>query len=433
MNDGSRWMKHFFIIAGGKIEDAFAIEVLKGFAEKTVIAADSGMEFLRRNEIVPQVIIGDFDSVSKETLEWFQKKEGIVWHRLNPQKDDTDTEFALRLAISMGAECITVLGGTGSRLDHVLGNIELLGIGLELGVEIELLDANNRIRMTDHGMVLKKEEQFGKYVSLIPYTAQVEHLYLAGFKYPLADYELMPDMAIIDAELMMNIPKGLTSCSGIDALSHSLEAVASVMASDFTNGIAKEAIKLIFEYLPDAYSLGSAAPQAREKMANAASMAGMAFANAFLGVCHSMAHKLGAYWHLPHGMANSLLLEQVIRFNSAEAPAKMGTFPQYAYPDCKRRYAEVARYVGCKGKTDDELVESFIVKMKELQKTVGQPETIREAIGDKGTEEEFLATLEKMSEDAFDDQCTGANPRYPLVEEIKKMYLNAYYGKHESV
>ena len=162
-------MKHFFIIAGGKIEDAFAIEVLKGFAEKTVIAADSGMEFLRRNEIVPQVIIGDFDSVSKETLEWFQKKEGIVWHRLNPQKDDTDTEFALRLAISMG-------------------NIELLGIGLELGVEIELLDANNRIRMTDHGMVLKKEEQFGKYVSLIPYTAQVEHLYLAGFKYPLADY-----------------------------------------------------------------------------------------------------------------------------------------------------------------------------------------------------------------------------------------------------
>ena len=188
MNDGSRWMKHFFIIAGGKIEDAFAIEVLKGFAEKTVIAADSGMEFLRRNEIVPQVIIGDFDSVSKETLEWFQKKEGIVWHRLNPQKDDTDTEFALRLAISMGAECITVLGGTGSRLDHVLGNIELLGIGLELGVEIELLDANNRIRMTDHGMVLKKEEQFGKYVSLIPYTAQVEHLYLAGFKYPLADY-----------------------------------------------------------------------------------------------------------------------------------------------------------------------------------------------------------------------------------------------------
>ena len=220
-------MKHFFIIAGGKIEDAFAIEVLKGFAEKTVIAADSGMEFLRRNEIVPQVIIGDFDSVSKETLEWFQKKEGIVWHRLNPQKDDTDTEFALRLAISMGAECITVLGGTGSRLDHVLGNIELLGIGLELGVEIELLDANNRIRMTDHGMVLKKEEQFGKYVSFFSMGDEVTGLSLKGFQYPLDGYtlknsdgiavsnQLLDDCGIIEFEtgyLMMVLSKDRTKC-----------------------------------------------------------------------------------------------------------------------------------------------------------------------------------------------------------------------------
>ena len=220
-------MKHFFIIAGGKIEDAFAIEVLKGFAEKTVIAADSGMEFLRRNEIVPQVIIGDFDSVSKETLEWFQKKEGIVWHRLNPQKDDTDTEFALRLAISMGAECITVLGGTGSRLDHVLGNIELLGIGLELGVEIELLDANNRIRMTDHGMVLKKEEQFGKYVSFFSMGDEVTGLSLTGFQYPLDGYtlknsdgiavsnQLLDDCGIIEFEtgyLMMVLSKDRTKC-----------------------------------------------------------------------------------------------------------------------------------------------------------------------------------------------------------------------------
>ena len=220
-------MKHFFIIAGGKIEDAFAIEVLKGFAEKTVIAADSGMEFLRRNEIVPQVIIGDFDSVSKETLEWFQKKEGIVWHRLNPQKDDTDTEFALRLAISMGAECITVLGGTGSRLDHVLGNIELLGIGLELGVEIELLDANNRIRMTDHGMVLKKEEQFGKYVSFFSMGDEVTGLSLTGFQYPLDGYtlknsdgiavsnQLSDDCGIIEFEtgyLMMVLSKDRTKC-----------------------------------------------------------------------------------------------------------------------------------------------------------------------------------------------------------------------------
>lgn len=250
-----------------------------------------------------------------------------------------------------------------------------------------------------------------------------------GTKYPLADYELMPDMAIIDADLMMNIPKGLTSCSGIDAMSHALEAIASVMATDFTNGIAKEAAKLIFEYLPRAYEKGAADAEAREKMANASTMAGMAFANAFLGVCHSMAHKLGSYWHIPHGMANSLMLEEVIRFNSSEQPVKMGTFPQYAYPQCKARYADVARYVGCKGKNDDELVEALIAKIKELQKAIGQPATIAEALQGRVTEEQFLERLDAMTEDAFDDQCTGANPRYPLMSEIKQMYLNAYYGK----
>ncbi len=250
-----------------------------------------------------------------------------------------------------------------------------------------------------------------------------------GTKYPLADYELMPDVAIVDADLMMNIPKGLTSCSGIDAMSHALEAIASVMATDFTNGIAKEAVRLIFDYLPDAYAKGAHDALAREKMANASTMAGMAFANAFLGVCHSMAHKLGSYWHIPHGMANSLMLEEVIRFNSSEQPTKMGTFPQYAYPQCKARYADVARYIGLKGKNDDELVEALIKKLKELQEAIGQPKTIREALGDKVTEEQFLARLDQMTEDAFDDQCTGANPRYPLMCEIKEMYLNAYYGR----
>ena len=250
-----------------------------------------------------------------------------------------------------------------------------------------------------------------------------------GTKYPLADYELMPDMAIVDSDLMMNIPKGLTSCSGIDAMSHALEAIASVMATDFTNGIAKEAAKLIFEYLPDAYAKGAHDAVAREKMANASTMAGMAFANAFLGVCHSMAHKLGSYWHIPHGMANSLMLEEVIRFNSSEQPTKMGTFPQYAYPQCKARYADVARFVGLKGKNDDELVEALIKKLQELQEAIGQPKTIKEALGDKVTEEQFLAHLDQMTEDAFDDQCTGANPRYPLMSEIKEMYLNAYYGR----
>ena len=250
-----------------------------------------------------------------------------------------------------------------------------------------------------------------------------------GTKYPLADYELMPDIAIVDSDLMMSIPKGLTSCSGIDAMSHALEAIANVMATDFTNGIAKEAIKLIFEYLPRAYEKGAHDAEARERMANAATMAGMAFANAFLGVCHSMAHKLGSYWHIPHGMANSLMLEEVIRFNSSEQPTKMGTFPQYAYPQCKARYADVARYVGLKGKNDDELVEALIKKLKELQEAIGQPKTIREALGDKVTEEQFLARLDQMTEDAFDDQCTGTNPRYPLMSEIKEMYLNAYYGR----
>ena len=256
---------------------------------------------------------------------------------------------------------------------------------------------------------------------------------VTGTKYPLADYELMPDVAIVDADLMMSIPKGLTSCSGIDAMSHSLEAIASVMATDFTNGIAKEAVKLIFEYLPSAYEKGGHDAIAREKMANASTMAGMAFANAFLGVCHSMAHKLGSYWHIPHGMANSLMLEEVIRFNSADCPTKMGTFPQYAYPQCKGRYADVAKYCGLKGKTDDELVEALIKKLKELQAAVGQPKSIKEALGDKVTEEQFLEKLDAMTEDAFDDQCTGANPRYPLMSEIKQMYLNAYYGKHEEV
>lgn len=245
-------------------------------------------------------------------------------------------------------------------------------------------------------------------------------------KYPLADYELMPDMAIIDADLMMNIPKGLTAASGIDALTHALEAIASVMATDYTNGIAKEAIKLIFDYLKRAYDNGGSDPEAREKMANASTMAGMAFANAFLGVCHSMAHKLGSYHHLPHGVANALMIDEVIRFNCAEAPTKMGTFPQYKYPQAKRRYAEVAEMLGLNGKNDDEKVEKLIKKIDELKKALNLPMTIKDA---KVDEKAFLDNLEQMTEDAFNDQCTGANPRYPLMKEIKDMYLKVYYGK----
>ena len=247
-----------------------------------------------------------------------------------------------------------------------------------------------------------------------------------GQEYPLADYELLPKMAIIDADMHMNQPKGLTAASGIDALTHALEAYASIMATEYTDGLALQAMKNIFEYLPAAYELGAHDAVAREKMATASTMAGMAFANAFLGVCHSLAHKLGAYHHLPHGIANALLITDVMRFNAAEVPTKMGTFSQYKYPHCKARYVECADFLGIQGKDDDEKFENLIKAIEELKAKVG----IKKTIADYGVkEEDFLATLDEMTEAAFDDQCTGANPRYPLMSEMKAMYLKAYYGK----
>ncbi|MBQ2900951.1 MAG: bifunctional acetaldehyde-CoA/alcohol dehydrogenase [Agathobacter sp.] len=247
-----------------------------------------------------------------------------------------------------------------------------------------------------------------------------------GVKYPLADYELLPNMAIIDADNMMTQPKGLTSASGIDALTHALEAYASIMATDYTDGLALKAMKNIFAYLPSAYENGANDPIAREKMADASTLAGMAFANAFLGVCHSMAHKLGAFHHLPHGVANALLITEVMRFNATDVPTKMGTFSQYQYPHALERYAECAHFLGICGKDDKETLEIFIEKIEDLKEKVGIKKTIQEYGVD---EQYFLDTLDDMVEQAFDDQCTGANPRYPLMNEIKEMYLNAYYGK----
>ena len=245
-----------------------------------------------------------------------------------------------------------------------------------------------------------------------------------GIKYPLADYELLPNMAIVDTDNMMSQPKGLTSASGIDVLTHALEAYASMMATDYTDGLALKAMKNVFDYLPAAYNDGTNV-EARQKMADASCMAGMAFANAFLGVCHSMAHKLGAFHHLPHGVANALMISLVVRYNSEEVPPKMGTFPQYAYPHTMARYAECARFCGISAKTDEEAVEKLIAKIEELKAAVGIKKTIR----DYGVDEKyFLDNLDAMAEQAFDDQCTGANPRYPLISEIKDMYLKAYYG-----
>ena len=247
-----------------------------------------------------------------------------------------------------------------------------------------------------------------------------------GTKYPLADYQLMPNMAIVDADFHMTAPKGLTAASGIDAVTHALEAYASMMATEYTDGLAIEALKNIFEYLPRAYDDGLNDPVAREKMANAATMAGMAFANAFLGVCHSMAHKLGAYHHLPHGVANALMIDYVLEFNAAEVPAKMGTFSQYDYPKTLRRYAQVAEALGVSGRNDEAKLKGLIKKIDDLKEYVG----IKKTIKDYGVDEKyFLDTLDQMTEDAFDDQCTGANPRLPLMSEIKDMYLRAYYGK----
>lgn len=250
-----------------------------------------------------------------------------------------------------------------------------------------------------------------------------------GVKYPLADYELLPKMAIIDTDYHMSAPKGLTAASGIDAVTHALEAYASMMATDYTDGLAIKALQTLFEYLPRAYDNGNDIV-AREKTANAATMAGMAFANAFLGVCHSMAHKLGAFHHLPHGVANALMIDEVMRFNAAEVPAKMGTFPQYAYPHTLERYAEVATALGLKGKTDEEKLENLIKAIDDLKARVGIKPLIRDYVA---SEEDFLSRLDEMCEQAFDDQCTGANPRYPLIEEIKTMYLNAYYGNKANI
>jgi len=246
-----------------------------------------------------------------------------------------------------------------------------------------------------------------------------------GIKYPIADYELLPNIAIVDIDFMMEMPKSLTAASGIDALTHSLEAYASMLATDYTDGLALTSIKNIFQYLPIAYQDGGK-EEAREKMANASTIAGMAFANAFLGICHSMAHKLGAYFHLPHGVANALLIGEVIRFNATDNPKKMGTFSQYKYPVATRRYAEIASFIGIDGKTDEEKTKKLIVKIGELKESIG----IKKSIKDYGIDEtEFIAKLDEMVEQAFDDQCTGANPRYPLMEEMKEIYLNAYYGK----
>lgn len=325
-------------------------------------------------------------------------------------------------------DCIIAIGG-GSAMDAA----KIMWVLYEhpevdfLDMAMRFMDIRKRVytfpKMGEKAYFIAVPTSSGTGSEVTPFAVITDET--TGQKYPLADYELLPKMAIVDADMMMNAPKGLTSASGIDALVHSIEAYVSMMATEFTDGLAIEAIKTIFEYLPRAYEEGANDPIAREKMANAATMAGMAFANAFLGICHSMGHKLGAYHHLPHGVTVGLVLDEVMRFNAEEVPTKMGTFPQYEYPHALRRYAEIADSLNLGGNTDQEKLERLINKIDELKERVGFKKTIK----DYGiSEEDFLSTLDEMSEKAFDDQCTGANPRYPLISEIKEIYLKTYYG-----
>ncbi len=326
-------------------------------------------------------------------------------------------------------DCIIALGG-GSAMDAA----KIMWVLYEhpeadfMDMAMRFVDIRKRIytfpKMGEKAYFIAIPTSAGTGSEVTPFAVITDEK--SGVKYPLADYELLPNMAIIDTDFHMTAPKGLTAASGIDAVTHALEAYASMLATDYTDGLALKALKTIFEFLPRAYENGQTDVEAREKMANAATIAGMAFANAFLGVCHSMAHKLGAFHHLPHGVANALMIDEVIRFNAAETPVKMGTFSQYDHPHTLARYAEVADYLGLKGKNDSEKVENLIKALDELKAKVGIKATIKDYVAD---EKDFLARLDEMTEQAFDDQCTGANPRYPLMSEIKQMYLNAYYGK----
>lgn len=348
---------------------------------------------------------------------------------VEPDPTLASAKAGAELMKSFEPDCIIALGG-GSAMDAA----KIMWVLYEhpeadfMDMAMRFMDIRKRVytfpKMGEKAYFIAIPTSAGTGSEVTPFAVITDEK--SGIKYPLADYELLPNMAVIDTDFHMSAPKGLTAASGIDAVTHALEAYASMLATDYTDGLALRALKIIFEYLPRAYDNGQEDSEAREKMANAATMAGMAFANAFLGVCHSMAHKLGAFHHLPHGVANALMIEEVLRFNASETPVKMGTFSQYGHPHTLARYAEIADYLGVDGRNDNEKLEGLIAKINELKERVGIKRSIREYNID---EKNFLERLDEMTEQAFDDQCTGANPRYPLMSEIKQMYLNAYYGE----
>ena len=353
-----------------------------------------------------------------------------VYSEIKPNPTIQNVQDGVAAFQAAGTDCIVAIGG-GSAMDAA----KIMWVLYEhpevdfMDMAMRFIDIRKRVytfpKMGEKAYFIAIPTSAGTGSEVTPFAVITDQD--SGIKYPLADYQLLPNMAIIDTDFHMSAPKGLTAASGIDAVTHALEAYASVMATDYTDGLAIQALKTIFKYLPSAYDNGQTDVIAREKMANAATMAGMAFANAFLGVCHSMAHKLGAFHHIAHGVANALMIEEVLRFNACESPVKMGTFSQYDHPHTLARYAEIADALGLGGSTDEEKLENLIAAINELKARVG----IKPTIKDYGIDEkDFLDRLDAMTEQAFDDQCTGANPRYPLISEIKSMYLNAYYGKH---
>jgi len=354
--------------------------------------------------------------------------EHTTFSNVAPDPNLSCAKEGAKLMSEFKPDCIIALGG-GSAMDAA----KIMWVLYEhpevdfMDMAMRFMDIRKRVytfpKMGEKAYFIAVPTSAGTGSEVTPFAVITDDD--TGMKYPLADYQLMPNMAIVDCDMMMNAPKGLTSASGIDALVHSIEAYVSVMATEFSDSMALQAMKLIFEYLPRAYEKGGEDPEAREKMAHAATLAGMAFANAFLGIAHSMGHKLGAFHHLPHGITVSLVLNAVMKYNAEEAPTKMGSFPQYDHPKALRRYAEIAEYMGIDGQNDNEKLDKLLVKIDELKDKIG----VKHSIKDYGiAEEEFMKTLDEMSEQAFDDQCTGANPRYPLISEIKDLYLKAYYG-----
>lgn len=395
-----------------------ALDELKNVMDKkkVFIVTDS---FLFRNNYTKPIT----DKLNEMGIQYTE------FYDVAPDPTLASAKAGAELMKSFQPDCIIALGG-GSAMDAA----KIMWVLYEhpeadfMDMAMRFMDIRKRVytfpKMGEKAYFIAIPTSAGTGSEVTPFAVITDEK--SGVKYPLADYELLPDMAIIDTDFHMSAPKGLTAASGIDAVTHALEAYASMLATDYTDGLALRSLKMIFDYLPRAYDNGQNDIEAREKMANAATMAGMAFANAFLGVCHSMAHKLGAFHHLPHGVANALMIEEVLRFNASDTPAKMGTFSQYDHPHTLARYAEVAEYLGITGRDDTEKLEGLIKKVNELKERVGIKKSIKEYNID---EKAFLDRLDEMTEQAFDDQCTGANPRYPLMSEIKQMYLNAYYGE----